>query len=765
MRFLREDFLRSVIFWLGAIVVIGVPLVISTGTLFPFLTGKQTLFQSGVTLMGIAYAVLLWRWPEEYKPPLNFLTGAVYAFLGAMTLSTIFSVDPQQSFWSTIERMDGLVHYLYWGVFFLVLTSVFRSFEEWIGFLKVLAVSSISVALYTIGQALHIPGFFPVFGDRMEGPLGNPTFLGGLAVMQIFAAGLLWRWARRGLWRYIGLAGVASAFISLILSGTRGAFLGLAASFAFLAVVLLWHWWRGGNKKLVLGVGGVGLAIVLGFGGLVASGHPASGPVLEQMRLGALQEGELPSSLQNRLWNWGIDLRAWQEHPIVGWGPATLRYAYGQFYNPVLLTNVSTWLEKAHNMPLEILVHTGLVGLLAYLAIFAAVGWFLWRSRHHRPGAAVILGALFTAYFVQNLFLFDTPSSLVYLAVLLALVAVVFQAEKAKQEQDARQGQTSPDSQTGVLQSKRWRRFREVTGYKVAPLALGAVLVISFPASTWKPWQASSLGGSAVQAQSQGNVDRMYKLYKQAFQLDTYVNEKLLREGRPLLVKALKSDQLSPRHKLVRMFVSEYHEYLERHPLAYRFRLGLSYIYMGMASQKSTYFKGADKQLEKAQALVPKRPDSYLARAEFYRLQNKPEQAKQAVEEAIALNEHYATPKWTKARLLNQAGQNQETVELVKEMITKKEFGPEWQQLAWLRGLSRDQWQDLERALSGLPEKQPDFQKGNSYKLSMAVVKQRLGKQKEAKQLVQEVFRSKERWQQQKVQDIRSITELTPVVK
>ncbi len=71
------------------------------------------------------------------------------------------------------------------------------------------------------------------------------------------------------------------------------------------------------------------------------------------------------------------------------------------------------------------LASNGALGALAYLVLWGAMVWAILRRRR-RPKeevlAYVVLGAL-SAYFIQNLFIFDTPSTMLQLALLMAWVA------------------------------------------------------------------------------------------------------------------------------------------------------------------------------------------------------------------------------------------------------------------------------------------------------------------------------------------------------
>src|SRR3989338_3283760 len=84
------------------IAVAFLPLVVTTGTLFPYIFGKMTFFQVITTALILIYGVLFILWPEKYRISLKqTLLIAVFLLLLANIFSTIFGVDSVRSFWST----------------------------------------------------------------------------------------------------------------------------------------------------------------------------------------------------------------------------------------------------------------------------------------------------------------------------------------------------------------------------------------------------------------------------------------------------------------------------------------------------------------------------------------------------------------------------------------------------------------------------------------------------------------------------------------
>ncbi len=68
---------------------------------------------------------------------------------------------------------------------------------------------------------------------------------------------------------------------------------------------------------------------------------------------------------------WGAALRTWRAHPLLGIGPDVFRHMYG----PEL--GLATWDDRVHtnSLYLELLVGTGVIGLLAFMLLIVSALW------------------------------------------------------------------------------------------------------------------------------------------------------------------------------------------------------------------------------------------------------------------------------------------------------------------------------------------------------------------------------------------------------
>ncbi|MEK7164623.1 MAG: hypothetical protein AAB779_01620, partial [Patescibacteria group bacterium] len=109
---------------------------------------------------------------------------------------------------------------------------------------------------------------------------------------------------------------------------------------------------------------------------------------------------------------------------------------FNKNFDPRFYTLVGneTWWDRAHNMALEVLATMGIIGFLSYLSIGLAVLYSLWRlgkSDSEARVEALLWAGFFAAYFIQNLFVFDSTTS--YLMLSLALAYIVWRTAPANQ--------------------------------------------------------------------------------------------------------------------------------------------------------------------------------------------------------------------------------------------------------------------------------------------------------------------------------------------
>jgi O-antigen ligase len=465
------------------------PIFFFNGTFYPYMLGKSIFFKTLVELAVILFSVSLLR-GESFR--FDILKRKVLwlpaLFLCVASLASLFGVSPSHSFWSLFDRMDGLLQLVHLVVYFyLLLISLGKA--EWRKLLAVTAIAASVAALHGIGQKIGFPGLTHSGIDRAEGTIGNAAFLGGYLSLSVFITVFL-AYTRTAGWRVWWYVLAAIQALALIFTYTRGAWVGVGAALAFGAALALWK----GTKRariaggVLLGVGLLSLLLIVGFRDTLKTSNVYIVSRLAQISLTD------PTTL-SRLFVWGNTLREVDEAPLLGVGPENFEVLYNKFFDPQIVTE--EWFDRAHNMYIDVLASTGLLGLALYLALLGALAVSLVRAVRRDP-LTVILLLGFVAYAVQNIFVFESVSTGV---LFWGFAAYVFAAESRGDDAE-----------------------RKAALSTLAKLVLGALILASAIAPyyfSWKPLRANLLLSEGYKYQIV-DTDRSLAALEKGIALDTF---------------------------------------------------------------------------------------------------------------------------------------------------------------------------------------------------------------------------------------------------
>ncbi len=402
--------LRGVILT-GIFLVPFIPLYVANTMFFPFITGKNFVFRVIVEIIFAVWAILALR-DNSYLPKKSLILYSVGAFLAVMTVADIFGASFYRSFWSNYERMEGLVALLHMCAYFFVLGSVLNTDKLWDRYMKTILGAGCLIVLYAMGQ---LAGFFVINQGffRVDATFGNSTYL---AVHMLFLAFISAIYAYRS--GYLGNKSSFSKYVYTLLclvyifilykTATRGALIGLILGILVTAIILLY---RGGAK-----IRKVSASVVLVFVALLGVFYLArnSSFIKGSFTLNRFTEVSWQQiAREPRLMVWGMAIDGFKENPILGWGQDNFNLVFNKYYNPGMYGQ-EPWFDRAHDVFFDWLAAGGLLGLLAYLSVFGAAIFVIWR-RSDSLKFTLVDKALFTgmlvAYFVQNIFVFDNLMS------------------------------------------------------------------------------------------------------------------------------------------------------------------------------------------------------------------------------------------------------------------------------------------------------------------------------------------------------------------
>jgi len=177
----------------------------------------------------------------------------------------------------------------------------------------------------------------------------------------------------------------------------------------------------GGSKRMRwIAVGSV--VVVVALGGLIKLERNTA----FVQRIGFLERlasiSITDQTIASRFINMSIALKGVKERPVFGWGQENYAVVFDKYYDPRMYRN-EPWFDRVHDIIFDWWVTGGTLGLLAYLSIFAATLWALWRSGAFTLAERAILTGLLAGYFVHNLTVFDNITSYILFGTLLAYIA------------------------------------------------------------------------------------------------------------------------------------------------------------------------------------------------------------------------------------------------------------------------------------------------------------------------------------------------------
>jgi len=375
----------KIIHW-GTYLLMFTPLMISGKFFFPFVGPKSLYFFGLVEIIVAAYAILAIFHPE-YRPRLNILLVAISAFIGISVLASVFGPDLLNSFWSKHERMTGLLMWFHLLAIFIATVSVFRK-EDWF---KVFEVSLIAASVASALSLLPRVGVTILkdmnFMARGGATLGNSSFLATYLLFNVFIALYLFLVSLKSKteekinewFSFLGIGWglkIFSGAVFLLLAVALIFSTGRASIISFLAgIVLLFLLRIIFCEKGKLKIAGILLLIIISVGGSMMAFYVIQ-PGNNEVKKVINEKFEIELISKDRIVVWGVGWRGLQERPLLGWGKENYSIVFAKYFDSrIFLPEYGSdiWYDRAHNIVVDTLVTTGILGLIAYLGIFISV--------------------------------------------------------------------------------------------------------------------------------------------------------------------------------------------------------------------------------------------------------------------------------------------------------------------------------------------------------------------------------------------------------
>jgi putative inorganic carbon (HCO3(-)) transporter len=352
------------------------------------------------------------------------------------------------SLWDAVElAVYGVPELIKWVqillLFFFVSDYLTPERLPWLlGVMLATGLFQAVIGVWQFGLRGDGPDHFAILGGefyRAYGTFEQPNpYAGYVGITLALALGVAWGlWMDKGTRRHEDtgtfhrLVALSPCLLvslalgaALVMSWSRGAWLGFGAALAAMAIALPRKTRWGVLLAAALIVGGVGLYATGLLPASVAARLTdfAQDVQFEDVRGVGINDANF--AVLERLAHWQAALEMWRYDLWTGVGFGCYEPAYARF----ALVNWPIALGHAHNYYLNIAAETGLIGLTAYLFLWGAVFWQTWQATRRAEGllrgvAIGLLGAwthLSVHHLLDNLYVNNVH---LHVGVLLGILA------------------------------------------------------------------------------------------------------------------------------------------------------------------------------------------------------------------------------------------------------------------------------------------------------------------------------------------------------
>ena len=425
-----EKFCLGVLYF-GLALTLFVPLVLDNTFFFPFVQPKIVSFRIIIEVL-ITFYLGLCVINKEYVPKRNFILMALALFIAWSFAPSIFGIDFSLSFWGDMERGEGIISWLHFLAYFIMLSSVIKTEKIWHILFDISLGVTIFVSLLAVGQIFHFDIFYNTTGERISSTIGNAAFFAAFLILQLGLALYLLIKRKQNFFKiYYFLA--AFLFLYVIFNTqTRGAVLGLVAGFIVSIIILLLS--KTNNLKQRIVASSALLALIV-FSGIAYTYRESefikSTPLYRVLSI-SLEE----KTAQTRLATWNAAWVGWKEKFVTGYGMENFGYVFNKYFPPTIYEDEGSqvWFDRAHNFILDRGVTTGIVGLFLYLSFISYPIYFFARyfmKNEEEKNISILFIGLIVAFVVQNLFIFENAVNYFTLFFLYSFFAFLIARRKA----------------------------------------------------------------------------------------------------------------------------------------------------------------------------------------------------------------------------------------------------------------------------------------------------------------------------------------------
>jgi O-antigen ligase len=346
-----------------------------------------------------------------------------------LSSSLFFSVDVATSWFGAYGRYEGLVSWLFYGLWFVLLLLHLNENNEVNQNDKIrqlIIISSVSgflVSFYAILQLFGVD--FITWSEsakvtgRAVSSFGQPNYLACWLLIVLPFSAFLFYTSKNKIIRIIWALIFVTELVALLSTGSRAVFV------TFIIISVIWLFWFLYQKKALsrrksLFIISLAIIVTLFFTIFLAVSNQARFSELTNFKKGS-------AHVRYELFKSGF--QGFLKKPLLGYGLDNQKEVYVKYYQSdwAIYSNPNIYSDRAHNLVLDTLLTSGIVGLLIFVYFFYWVYANLFKSykqNNDRELAAFLLWSL-TVYLVSLLFNFSVTVTNIYFWLIVGLAFVL----------------------------------------------------------------------------------------------------------------------------------------------------------------------------------------------------------------------------------------------------------------------------------------------------------------------------------------------------
>ena len=509
--------------------VVLVPIAFYPRCVTVFLPAKEMLAELLILL-----ALMFWGFKIVQRGKLKFihepLNFPVLSFISICILSLVWSNSPMVS-------LKELPLFLAGPLLYFIITNNIRDEQQ---------INCILAIMITVGSLFGIYGILQYNGidftfwtgnigrQNVFGLFGNVNYFAEYLIIPLAITVSLFFASQNRIKKLLLLIGILAMGGSLILTFTRGSYLGFGTSLIFMFFLFNFSIGKSfikDNKKLLVIIF---LAVIIIIS-LIVIPNPLnkSGTIIYKIksRISVSQLIQNPYAIKSRITNWKFTTLMIKDNPLLGSGIGTYKYNSLRYQARFLEQGQNrsiypyVFATKTHNEYLQLWAELGIVGLGIF--IWLIISYFYYGLRfikrvknRYKQGIIIGLMGAVIAVLIDGIFGFPLhlPATIVLFWLALALTIVTI-----KSEIDAEEVNTSKKDSSQIT----W--LKPLLYIIIILLAIFLCVTVSRPFIARTYWYYGN-----KELEKNKDVNKAIKMYEEALKWDPYLGEVYYQMGRTL---------------------------------------------------------------------------------------------------------------------------------------------------------------------------------------------------------------------------------------